>query len=69
MKPIQQDDIQDYLNSKSKNKFWFIHVPTKKMVRAETKSNANTLFRKQHGIQTQKKDVRQANGRETESLR
>jgi len=58
MKPLQQDDIQDWLN-KPKRKFRFIHVPTGKIVRAENKSIANTKFREIYNLQTKRKDVRQ----------
>ena len=53
MKPIQQDDIQEYLN-KPKRKFRFIHIPTKKIVRAENKSNAIKELIKCYNIHAKK---------------
>ena len=63
MKPLQQDDIQDSLNEGRKS-FWFIHKPSGKHVRAEDKAQANMKFRKQHGIQSKRIDVKQANNNE-----
>jgi hypothetical protein len=69
MKLIQQDDIQDYLNDKTKKKFWFIHLPSQKLVRATNKGQANNQFRLVHKIMSERKDVRQANAFETMSIR
>ena len=57
MKPIQQDDIQEYLN-KPKRKFRFIHIPTKRIVRAENKSNAIKELIKHYNIHAKRIDVR-----------
>lgn len=58
MKPLQQDDIQDWLNEPRKA-FRFIHLPTKNIVRAETKSIAITKLKSTYNINAMRKDVRQ----------
>jgi hypothetical protein len=63
MKPLQQDDIKDWLNE-PKRKFRFIHLPTGKIVKAETKSIANIKFREIYNLKTERKDVRQTRGLE-----
>jgi hypothetical protein len=67
MKFLQQDDIQEHLNQEFKTKVVFIHIPTKRMVRCETKSQANELFRSTYNIQSERKDVRVATRKEKES--
>lgn len=69
MKPLQQDDIQDYLNDNTKRKFWFIHLPTKTLVRAINRSKARKLFKSIHKIESNVIDVRQANAKETMNVR
>ena len=59
MRPIQQDDIQDSLNEPRKA-FRFLHVPSKKIVRAETKGKAINKLKSAYNISAMRKDVRQA---------
>jgi len=59
MKPLQQDDIQDWLNEPNKAFRW-IHLPTKKIVKGETKGKAINEFRRAYSISATRKDVRQA---------
>jgi hypothetical protein len=69
MKPLQQDDIQDLLNDKTKRKFWFIHLPTKSLVRAINRSKARKLFKSIANLDSDVMDVRQANAKETMNVR
>lgn len=57
MKPMQNDDINVY---EPKRKFRFIHLLTKKIVRAETKSDAIVNFKRNYNIDAKRVDVRQA---------
>ena len=60
MKALQQDDIQHELNDNTRKRFWFIHKPTNKLVKACDKAEANVQFRLQHKIQSKRDEVRQA---------
>lgn len=52
---IQNDDFIE-----RKRRFRFIHLPTKKIVRAETKSIAIKQLKSSYNIDAKKEDVRQA---------
>lgn len=59
MRPLQQDDIQDELNS-SNPEFRFIHKPTKTIVKTLNKTKAIKLMVNILGFKTERSDVRQA---------
>lgn len=58
MKPLQQDDIQDWLNE-TQREFRFIHLPSKNIVRAINKSQAIIKFKNCHNISAKRIEVRQ----------
>lgn len=57
MKPMQSDDINV---REPKRRFRFIHLPTNKIVRAETKRKAIKQLKSAYNIIAEKDDVRQA---------
>jgi hypothetical protein len=57
MRPLQQDDIQDWLNE-PKRKFRFIHTLTGKSVRAKNKLEAIILFKEQYNLIIFRKDIK-----------
>ena len=57
MRPMQSDDINV---CEPKRRFRFIHLPTKKIVRAETKSIAIVQLKSSYNINAKRSDVRQA---------
>ena len=57
MRPMQSDDINV---RETKRRFRFIHLPTKKIVRAETKSIAIVQLKSCYNIDAKRLDVRQA---------
>ena len=57
MRPMQSDDINV---CKPKRRFRFIHLPTKKIVRAETKSIAIVQLKSNYNVDAKRADVRQA---------
>ena len=59
MRPIQQDDIQDSFNQ-PKRKFRWIHLPTNKIVRAQTKKLAVKQLKESYNLTVDKSEVRQA---------
>ena len=59
MKLLQQDDILDSF-SNNRKEFRFIHLPTKKIVRSETKSIAIAKFKINYNLIVKRKEVRQA---------
>lgn len=56
MKPLQNDDIQDWLNSPKKKWSWIDPVSGKK-VNAEDKKEALKLFQELHGILIRRKSI------------
>jgi hypothetical protein len=59
MRPLQQDDIQDSFDQ-PKRKFRWIHIPTNKIVRAQTKKLAVKQLKESYNLSCEKIDVRQA---------
>lgn len=54
MKPLQQEDIQDFLNQ-SKRKWRWFHIPSGKTVKAEDKTEAIRILWEEHKIISSKK--------------
>ena len=57
MRPMQSDDIHV---RELKRRFRFIHLPSNKIVRAETKAKAIKQLKSSYNIVAGKDDVRQA---------
>lgn len=54
MKPLQQDDIQDWLNQ-PKRKWNWLHITSGKTVKAESKKEAAEILFQEHKIVTSRK--------------
>lgn len=57
MKPLQQDDIQDWLNE-PKREFRWQHTLSGKIVRAENKGKAIQKFKKCYNLNAKRKELR-----------
>jgi hypothetical protein len=67
MRYLQQDDIQDYLNTKSRKKIHFIDTVSKKIVISEDKAGANKMFREKYKIYPKRSQIRPASVKEKEN--
>lgn len=56
MKYFQQDDIQDSFNE-PRSKFRFKHIPSGKIVRAETKGLAVLKFKESYNILAKRNEI------------